>query len=446
MLKKFYILICFIVPGLFCSAQNNDSLLAVYNNKNLPDTIRIKAIDDIAWGYASVKPDSSILLANEEIKFANRLSRESAGRWYAKAFSTKGASYLNTGNYPKALDSYLSGLKINEESNNEAGVASSYVNIGLIYKEQLNYSKALEYSFKSLKLYEKLKNDQGIAYCYNNIGVVYEEQKDLEMALEYYIMALKIFEKLNNKKEIANGYIFIGVVYSAQLKDSQAREYYIKALQLKREIGDLQGVGICYLNLSSLYDKSKNYKLAIQYSDSTIEIAKGMGDINSERIAYQNLALFYSKTGNYKEAYEDHVKFKLLTDSIFNADNSKQLGDLKTQFEVEKKEAELKAKSDAEESVNAVEKKRQQLIIYSVAGVLLIVIIFSVLLYKRFRLANKQKQIIEEQKVLVDKAYDELQEKNKEVMDSIYYARRIQSSLLTSEKYIKNNLTRLMKK
>ncbi|MGZ4158157.1 MAG: tetratricopeptide repeat protein, partial [Bacteroidia bacterium] len=269
---------------------------------------------------------------------------------------------------------------------------------------------------------------------------------DLEMALEYYIMALKIFEKLNNKKEIANGYIFIGVAYSAQLKDSQAREYYLKALQLKREIGDLQGVGICYLNLSSLYDKSKNYKLAIQYSDSTIEIAKGMGDINSERIAYQNLALFYSKTGNYKEAYEDHVKFKLLTDSIFNADNSKQLGDLKTQFEVEKKEAELKAKSDAEESVNAVEKKRQQLIIYSVAGVLLIVIIFSVLLYKRFRLANKQKQIIEEQKVLVDKAYDELQEKNKEVMDSIYYARRIQSSLLTSEKYIKNNLTRLMKK
>jgi len=46
---------------------------------------------------------------------------------------------------------------------------------------------------------------------------------------------------------------------------------------------------------------------------------------------------------------------------------------------------------------------------------------------------------------MVDKAYDELHEKNKEVMDSIYYARRIQTALITNEKYIENSLNRLMK-
>jgi len=59
---------------------------------------------------------------------------------------------------------------------------------------------------------------------------------------------------------------------------------------------------------------------------------------------------------------------------------------------------------------------------------------------------EQQKRTIEEQKALVDKAYAELQEKNKEVMDSIYYAKRIQAALITSEKYIENAFNRLMKK
>ncbi|MBC7865363.1 MAG: hypothetical protein IAF38_20475, partial [Bacteroidia bacterium] len=52
----------------------------------------------------------------------------------------------------------------------------------------------------------------------------------------------------------------------------------------------------------------------------------------------------------------------------------------------------------------------------------------------------KQKKIIEEQKIKVDEAFEKLHEKNKEVMDSIYYARRIQRALITSEKYIERKL------
>jgi hypothetical protein len=117
---------------------------------------------------------------------------------------------------------------------------------------------------------------------------------------------------------------------------------------------------------------------------------------------------------------------------------------MKTQFEVEKKEAELKVKAEAEQeklkAVAAEEKKRQQVIIFAVGGVLLIVVVFSLFLFKRFRITQKQKIIIEEQKIHVDEAYEKLHEKNKEVMDSIYYARRIQTALLPSEKYIDKHL------
>ena len=211
------------------------------------------------------------------------------------------------------------------------------------------------------------------------------------------------------------------------------------------EIGDKKGMGGSYVNLGALYNKLAGYKKAIQFSDSALQISKEIGDTDNKRLAYQNLAEVYSKTGRYKEAYENHVKFKQLTDSIFNADNSKQLGDMKTKFEVEKKEAELKIKAEAQEKVTAEEKKKQQVIIYAVVGVLLLVIVFSMFLFNRFRVTQKQKKVIEEQKVLVDKAYKDLHEKNKEVMDSINYAKRIQTALITPEKYIEKSLNRLQK-
>ena len=40
----------------------------------------------------------------------------------------------------------------------------------------------------------------------------------------------------------------------------------------------------------------------------------------------------------------------------------------------------------------------------------------------------------------MNEAFNKLHEKNKEVMDSIYYARRIQRALITSEKYIARKL------
>ena len=76
---------------------------------------------------------------------------------------------------------------------------------------------------------------------------------------------------------------------------------------------------------------------------------------------------------------------------------------------------------------------------------MILVGVFAVFMFNRFRITQKQKQVIEEQKVLVDKAYETLHEKNKEVMDSIRYAKRIQTALITSEKSIENSLNRLIK-
>jgi alpha-D-ribose 1-methylphosphonate 5-triphosphate synthase subunit PhnL len=74
-----------------------------------------------------------------------------------------------------------------------------------------------------------------------------------------------------------------------------------------------------------------------------------------------------------------------------------------------------------------------------------LVIAFSGFVFNRFRVTQKQKVIIEKQKVLVDEAYAQLEEKNKEVMDSIHYAKRIQTALMPNEKFIDRTLNKLNK-
>lgn len=45
--------------------QNLDSLYSIWQDRTQPDTLRCKAIDDLAWdGFVYSNPDSAVVLAN----------------------------------------------------------------------------------------------------------------------------------------------------------------------------------------------------------------------------------------------------------------------------------------------------------------------------------------------------------------------------------------------
>jgi len=447
MKKCFYIFIFLLFASELCHAQKTDALFKIYNNKNEADTSRLKAIHKLIWFYKDNKPDTALILASQALEFAQKSKQK---KYEGQIYSAIGTLFSCMANYPKALNCFLKSLKICQETVNKSGEGRCYNNIGTIYKYQSDFKTALTYFFKGLQIAEKTNDQWGVGSSCNDIGNVYLDMNDYNKALAYYEKDLKFCEQVADKQGMGLSYGNIGGVYNRKLDFANALIYYEKGLKFSKEVNDKSGVAYCYGSIGELYISTENLKLAILYLDSSLLINNEIGDIDQARYSYENLADIYAKTGKYKEAYENHVKFKQLTDSIFNADNSKQLGDMKTQFEVDKKEAELKIKSDAEqEKLKAIaleEKKRQQVIIVSAAGVLLVVIMFSLFLYKRFRITQRQKTIIEKQKQRVDEAYSQLHERNKEVMDSIHYAKRIQTALITSEKYIENSLNKLMKK
>lgn len=123
-----------------------------------------------------------------------------------------------------------------------------------------------------------------------------------------------------------------------------------------------------------------------------------------------------------------------MKDSIRTEESNRASYKLQTKYEFEKQQAVKDAEHNKQMEVIAERGKKQKVITYSIALGSLLLLVFFIFIYNRLQITKRQKSIIEEQKQLVE-------EKQKEILDSINYAKRIQAAILPSDRVIKQFLT-----
>jgi serine phosphatase RsbU (regulator of sigma subunit) len=358
-----------------------------------------------------------------------------------------GNVYNSLNNYPLALAYYFKAIKDFEKDKKYAGIGGTYCNIGNIYDSQKEYDNAIKNYRNALHYLNKTSNVSFKIITTINLGIALKHKGYLDSSLTYYFIALKKAKEINKLSSIGNIYSSIAVTYIDQKKYKEAENYLLLSKKISEETADSSSLAENKINLGQCYLKTKKNKAAIDNFYEGYLISKNIGENEFTIHALHGLYDSYAANNQYKEASIYLARCFDLKDSIFNIENSNALSELKTNFEVEKKENELKAKAEEQKIISAEEKKRQQFIIFGVAGILVIVIIFSISLYKRFRITNKQKQIIElkeketqQQNVIITEQKHLVEEKHKEITDSINYAERIQRSLLANEKVLAKNL------
>ena len=208
--------------------------------------------------------------------------------------------------------------------------------------------------------------------------------------MEYENKAISIYERINDSTGLSSCYINIAIIYDYLSNYKNALDYYIKALQIKKQIGDKAGIGVCYVNMGDLYIKLLNYKDAIAYSLKGIEIATEINDLDNLRTGYRNIASAYEGLKDYKNAYEYESKFKSLTDSIFNEQNSKNINDLKSNFLLQKKDIEQKGK----DAVAEQEIKRQKTLLYASLGGVALLILLVFFVFRNLNIQKKTTKVI----------------------------------------------------
>lgn len=309
-------------------------------------------------------------------------------------YTSIGIVYMDQGDYPKSLDFLLKALKIAEELKDETKIFAITTNIGIVYKEQNNYQKALDYYFKALKISEKADDKNSIASQLGNIGVVYMDQKEYSKALDYFFKALKIFENLGDKNGVGINFGNIGLAYQ-HLKDySKALDYYNKALEINKELGRKYGISRHLGNIGVLYTLTKNYKDSETYLLKALAIADTIGALELTRKFEEPLSNLYTITNRPLQAFEHYKKFIAARDTIFSEDNKNKIIRSEMKFEFEQKEIKSKAEQDKKEALYQGEIKQQRIIGWGIATSLIFLLLFSILLFNRYRL--KQKQVFQE--------------------------------------------------
>jgi len=435
-----------ILPSISAFSQSLKDSLWIVVSTSRNDSVKADAYNDLIWEYMGVNNDSALIVAKKGIEIAEKIGYK---KGLANAHRYIGLVYERVSNYAKALYHQKVSLQLCEELNFKPGIANTLNNIAVIYQHLGDYKKALEYQEKSLKLCEETDQKEGIAACLGNIGNIYNSVGAKEKALQNYLKALKMYEELGNEHGIAVSMGNIGNLYKDKANYELAEEFLLKSLKTHEKTGNTQGMAIAMQSAGDCYFKLGDYEKALQYFTNSVKLAAETGAINTERDSYYGMYQIYKKRNNTSLALKYHEEFVRLNDSLTVQEKNEDINTVKMQFELEKQEAELKQKAKAEqEKILAIaeEKERAQrleteiadqkklTIIYISIGGLILVAVFSAFLFSRFQITKRQKNIIERQKQEVD-------EKHKQITDSINYAQRIQAAILPSESDVQKLLS-----
>ncbi len=435
---------------LYGKNSKDDSAIAITNRAltiaekiNSPFTIG-RSLNNLSWFYYQ-KGDAaqSLELGHKAVRIWEELTANpdiradsSANRAKASSFGNLGTIYRNQGNYTRALECLIKAIKISELLNDQDETARHLGNMGLIYSDQKDYEKALQYYFKALKIDEKSKSKTGLSFRLANIGIIYFEMKNYAKALNYYIRALKLSEQMGDQRKVARNLGNIGNIYTMEARYDIAFNYYSKALKINEEIKSQNGITIQLGNIGSLLLKEKKYLEAEPYLLRALDIDTTIAYMKHAEDTYKNLEQLYTATRDFKKAFQFYTAYITVRDSLFNTDQINEITRQEMNYEFEKKEAVTQAEQDKKDAVTMEEKKRQQIILYAICIGILLVLTSSVVILRSLRTNKVKNRIISKQK-------REVEEKQREILDSIRYAKRIQRSLLPTEKYIDKSLNRL---
>src|SRR3989344_9366806 len=335
----------------------------------------------------------------------------------AKGFNNLGLIFNVQGNYNEAIKYTLNALNIYENLKDSFRIGQTSSTLGIIFSSQKKYEKALEYYNKSFNIQKKFNDSLGISQTLNNLGSIFDEQKN-KKAIEYYFSSLEIANKIKDKNQEANCYNNIAVVYRKENNLEKAFEYYQKSLIINKELENKESLATNFINIGDIYIQKKNFLLALENIKKADTLAKEINSLDLSKDIYLNFSEIYELKGDLDSALKYHKKFSETKDSLLNSESLKQVAELETKYQTEKKELENTALKKDNQIVEEKNKK-QQWGLFGLAAFLGLGGVFSYSMYKSRKKIKKSKKIIEE--------------KNKEITDSINYAKNIQNAILPNE-------------
>jgi adenylate cyclase len=402
--------------------------------KKVSDTSTINRLVDESKRYAADDTTKALALARQAIVLAQK-----AGYSKGEAYANKnlGMVYYNQSRFVETLNYWNESLRLFEEAKDDIGISNLLNNIGAIYFAQGVDDRALEYCLRALKyaektgdtlrivsalttigsiyhnkknpvalnylekalpLCEKIGNMDAYVVLTGNIGEIYSDNNNFNKALEYYGRSIKADPSSSNTAFAYNG---IGKVYHKQRRSREALFNHNKALSIATVIDDKLQLIRSYSGLADEYAGTGDIDLAIKNYTKAKEIAEPIKANVELKDLYQKLAAVYRKTSDYQNAFLFQEKYAVVKDILYNTETAKKLNTLQFDFDLWKKEGEIRLLTNEKILKEAeVKAERQAKTAYAVGLVILLALVVIVL--RNYRIKVKTNRLLDSQKAEIE--------------------------------------------
>ncbi|GAB7089443.1 tetratricopeptide repeat-containing sensor histidine kinase [Marinifilum fragile] len=446
MIKRI-LFIYFIISPLFLSGQINK-----FVDKKLDSIVGTKGKIQFLtnWTNKNYKklPDHAQYYSEKCIELAKINNEYSA---IGDAFKTIGAiHYLKEQNL-KALNSYSHAMKQYKLASDSLKTYQTIYNMGIVYSKNEDYELALKSYLSCLVFFENEKKTKAISLTLNSIGVVYKRLKDYKKALQYYENSAKICAENNLNSTLYLSNTNIANIYSIQNKFQEALNYHKKNLDVLKAEPNKYRLAQTYHNIGACFLEMKQYAIAIDYLKRSLQLKEEIGNKNliitslnglshanyqmnnlEDALSYSRRAYQLGKEVGNMELQKNSTKeiFKIYThknladsaifyfdihenlrDSIINKEIYKQVSEIQTKYEAEKKEAQI-AILEKENNSKAIQRNALFVILILIGGYAGFIVYSYNRNKKLTRLLSLQKSRIEWSKELLDHRNKELKLSN----------------------------------
>ncbi|HEY4800295.1 MAG TPA: tetratricopeptide repeat protein [Bacteroidia bacterium] len=388
---------------------------------------KVDDLNQLAFENRNLETEKSISLSKE----AQKISREiNYNEGLATALNNEGFCYVQITDYELALEKCFEALRIFTEIKNEKGIALAHYNLTLTYQRLGEYNTALDHVSKSLSYHQKVNDRFEIARCYLQLGFLYGWMNDVDTSIEVYEEGLKISRAINNRAVEAACLMGLGQTYLLMKEYDKSGDNLFTSMSIRKQINDMRGYAAAMAAYLSLCFETGKYDIGEELSREGIKMATELGDRMGIARFMVDLGKIQLRQNKMEEAEKTllealqtaeqiNLKMSIPPANLYLSEIFQKKGDFQNALKYFQRFHESK-----EELYNTDAALKAK----------------SVQLTGKIEKAQQEAEISRLRNVELKNAYDEIAEKNKDITDSINYARRIQHTLLASQDLLKRNL------
>lgn len=309
-----------------------------------------------------------------------------------------GNLYQLENNFDQALIYHLKVDSIfQNRARKEPALAGSLHEIGSIFMEFKDYEKAEEYFMKSKEVYREMSRKEGEVLIDVKMAGLKISQQEYEKATEILLPAFDYYKAVENKMEMST---LTGMLAEAQLKLNhldRAEGYYSQGATLALEAESKFLEAQSYMGLAEVAKRRNNFRSTIDYLSRALALYGEMGVSYNKAPILEGLAEAHSGLSNHREALRFFRQYQGLTDSLREVENVRNVQEIETKYQTEKKQQEIELLTTQNELAEQ-EKSNQRNLFFAGGSVLTLSLIGLFLLYRNKQRTNTKLRELDEMK------------------------------------------------